>query len=467
MDAPDVVEGVLRLLAASGLREEDFRNDVPARVAVEIPLDAPGRLAKKVRCPILFCVCDEDSVAPAAATLRHAAKAPRGEIRRYPVGHFDIYVGEQFECVVADQLAFLEEHVPVRNRRISGLARVSLCARSAARQRPSRQGRSNHEHMPQGFREMTSAETAAYLDTVIDHGVSRAQLLTRMEVLLRFTEGATYTLAQRFQRPTHGHYRPVDPHLRWHLHVASAIPGRSGGNARACAVRGCRCRPLAGFEPGRLGLARRAILRQRDAIGLHQEALRKETGFAIAPPFVVSDEARQNATSLREEFGPTAAANWWDPGKDGAGGGKPAGLRKVVTRLERAADERRAFYARFAGGEEALLDRIDRVVHKWLSQCVHHTALGLPFVPTGQGEAEVPTDPFVMVGFASSWLFAQQLFLVHEIDGVNAIHLDAVWTECLAEFTQLFLGRSEAQELTQAWKAHYGVERTEDFGPPR
>lgn len=112
MDAPDVFEGSLRLLEASGLREEDFRNDVPARVAVEIPLDAPGRLAKKVRCPILFCVCDDDSVAPASATLRHAAKAPRGEIRRYPVGHFDIYVGEEFERVVADQLAFLEEHVP-------------------------------------------------------------------------------------------------------------------------------------------------------------------------------------------------------------------------------------------------------------------------------------------------------------------------------------------------------------------
>ena len=84
MDAPDVYEGSLRLLEASGLREEDFRNEVPARVAAEIPLDAPGRFAERVRCPILFCVCDHDSVAPASATLRHAAKAPRGEIRRYP-----------------------------------------------------------------------------------------------------------------------------------------------------------------------------------------------------------------------------------------------------------------------------------------------------------------------------------------------------------------------------------------------
>ena len=113
MDRPDVLEGVLKLLDASGLTEDEYRNDVPARVALEIPLDRPGRRAHDVRCPILFCVCDADSVAPAAATLRHAAKAPQGTILRYPVGHFDIYVGDQFERVVADQLDFLAAHVPI------------------------------------------------------------------------------------------------------------------------------------------------------------------------------------------------------------------------------------------------------------------------------------------------------------------------------------------------------------------
>ena len=112
MDAPDVIGGVIGLLEASGLTEAEYRNDVPARVALEIPRDAPGRQAGKVRCPILFCVCDTDTVAPAKATLRHAAKAPHGEIRRYPAGHFDIYIGDQFEQVIADQLSFLDAHVP-------------------------------------------------------------------------------------------------------------------------------------------------------------------------------------------------------------------------------------------------------------------------------------------------------------------------------------------------------------------
>lgn len=113
MDRTDVLEGVLKLLDASGLTEEEYRNDVPARVALEIPLDRPGRRARDVGCPILFCVCDADSVAPAHATLRHAAKAPHGTILRYPVGHFDIYLGHYFERVVADQLNFLTSHISV------------------------------------------------------------------------------------------------------------------------------------------------------------------------------------------------------------------------------------------------------------------------------------------------------------------------------------------------------------------
>lgn len=114
-DSPDVFDGIVSLLHASGMSEDEYRNDVPARVGVQIPFYAPGRKAARVRCPILFCVCDHDTVAPAEATLRHAAKAPRGQVKRYPVGHFDIYTGDRFEQVVTDQLAFLHAHVHPRN----------------------------------------------------------------------------------------------------------------------------------------------------------------------------------------------------------------------------------------------------------------------------------------------------------------------------------------------------------------
>jgi pimeloyl-ACP methyl ester carboxylesterase len=71
----------------------------------------PGRLAASVSCPILFCVCDTDSVAPASAAVKYAATAPKGEVKRYPVGHFDIYVGDPFEQAVADQTEFLIRHL--------------------------------------------------------------------------------------------------------------------------------------------------------------------------------------------------------------------------------------------------------------------------------------------------------------------------------------------------------------------
>ena len=112
MSADDVYEGVHRLLDASGLDEAEYRSLVPARIGLAVPLARPGRRAKHLTSPALFCVCERDTVAPAPATLRHAAKAARGEVRRYDAGHFDIYVGEDFNRVVADQITFLRLHVP-------------------------------------------------------------------------------------------------------------------------------------------------------------------------------------------------------------------------------------------------------------------------------------------------------------------------------------------------------------------
>ncbi len=110
MNAPDVLAGYRALQAAAGL-EEDV--EVPGRVAMRIPLHRPGRRTPEVSCPILFAVCERDSVAPAELTIRHARRAPRGTVRTYAEGHFDIYFGEAFEQVVADEIAFLGEHVPV------------------------------------------------------------------------------------------------------------------------------------------------------------------------------------------------------------------------------------------------------------------------------------------------------------------------------------------------------------------
>lgn len=109
MNAPGAKDGYLRLLPP----DAPFRNEVAARVGMAIPLSFPGRAARKVAAPLLLCVCLDDEVAPPGPTLRYAAKAPRAEVKTYPFGHFDIYVGDEFERAVTDQLEFLRRHVPL------------------------------------------------------------------------------------------------------------------------------------------------------------------------------------------------------------------------------------------------------------------------------------------------------------------------------------------------------------------
>jgi dienelactone hydrolase len=107
MTTPDAYSGYLGLMPEGAT----VPNEVAARFALQLLPYRPGRLAAKVACPLLFCVCTTDSVAPAGPTRRHAARAPRGEVQLYPQGHFSIYLGDAFERVVDDQIAFLDKHL--------------------------------------------------------------------------------------------------------------------------------------------------------------------------------------------------------------------------------------------------------------------------------------------------------------------------------------------------------------------
>jgi pimeloyl-ACP methyl ester carboxylesterase len=85
----------------------DWPNEAAARVALRVGTYRPIRNAERVRCPILFAVADDDVITPPDLAEKAALRAPHAEIRRYPGGHFDPYVGELFERVVADQIEFL------------------------------------------------------------------------------------------------------------------------------------------------------------------------------------------------------------------------------------------------------------------------------------------------------------------------------------------------------------------------
>jgi dienelactone hydrolase len=113
MTAPDAEAGYLALV--DNTPDSGFSNHVAARAALDIMRYAPGRRARRITCPVWAGICDTDSVAPASTAVRQLRRAPQATLQRYPTGHFDIYLGKEFERSVVDQLAFLTTHAPVND----------------------------------------------------------------------------------------------------------------------------------------------------------------------------------------------------------------------------------------------------------------------------------------------------------------------------------------------------------------
>ncbi len=85
----------------------DWDNRISCAWMLTLPLYRPNLLAARLPCPTLFCICTADTVVPPAAVEDAARRAgSRAEVKRYPIGHFDIYVGDGFERAVTDQCDF-------------------------------------------------------------------------------------------------------------------------------------------------------------------------------------------------------------------------------------------------------------------------------------------------------------------------------------------------------------------------
>jgi pimeloyl-ACP methyl ester carboxylesterase len=85
----------------------EFRNKVPARVALRVGTYSPLRDARKVRCPLLVIVAEDDTITPPEPAHRLAARAPAGELQTFEGGHFEAYFGEVFERLAGLQAEFL------------------------------------------------------------------------------------------------------------------------------------------------------------------------------------------------------------------------------------------------------------------------------------------------------------------------------------------------------------------------
>lgn len=106
MTEPDAKPGFQAIVPSNSL----WRNEFAARLMLRFPFYRPGLRTPRLTMPLLVCVCDNDTTTPPGSTIKAAQKAPRGELRRYPYGHFAIYNDPK---VKADQVDFL--------RRVLGL----------------------------------------------------------------------------------------------------------------------------------------------------------------------------------------------------------------------------------------------------------------------------------------------------------------------------------------------------------
>lgn len=104
---PGAQEAQQRLVAPDSL----WRNEVAARIGLTIGAYRPAAKADRIACPLLVCVATADATTPPEPALRVARRAPRGELREYACGHFDIYDGEWFEQMVGDEIEFLRRHL--------------------------------------------------------------------------------------------------------------------------------------------------------------------------------------------------------------------------------------------------------------------------------------------------------------------------------------------------------------------
>lgn len=95
---------------AMGGETSGWRNAFAPRFVFALPRYRPGTV-QRVQMPLLVCVAEYDLEASPAFAIHVARQAQRGEIRRYPVGHFEVYHGAVLEQVLADQIDFLRTYL--------------------------------------------------------------------------------------------------------------------------------------------------------------------------------------------------------------------------------------------------------------------------------------------------------------------------------------------------------------------
>ncbi|MGD9137674.1 MAG: alpha/beta fold hydrolase [Desulfobacterales bacterium] len=106
LTAEDAYDGYAELVS------DDFINEACARIVIRADKYRPVSYARNVRCPVLLQICEHDSLTPGSAAEETVKQLGEyAEPIYYPIGHFDIYHGQNFEKSVNDQLNFFKKHL--------------------------------------------------------------------------------------------------------------------------------------------------------------------------------------------------------------------------------------------------------------------------------------------------------------------------------------------------------------------
>ena len=104
--APGAFDGYSKLVPPG------FINEVCVRSLLRTRGYNPIDYAKDVQCPVLLQICEKDNLVSKSSYLGTAKILGKyAEVKIYPIGHFDIYTGEDFEKAVSDEIAFFKKHL--------------------------------------------------------------------------------------------------------------------------------------------------------------------------------------------------------------------------------------------------------------------------------------------------------------------------------------------------------------------
>ncbi|MDY6933168.1 MAG: alpha/beta fold hydrolase [Spirochaetota bacterium] len=107
MNTPDAFSGYMALVP----KDYAFANECPARIFLTAPLYMPIKYAKRVQCPTLVVMAENDSLINPKGIKKAVSLMGNATLKGVPLGHFDVYVGDAFKEVVKLECDFLKKHL--------------------------------------------------------------------------------------------------------------------------------------------------------------------------------------------------------------------------------------------------------------------------------------------------------------------------------------------------------------------